>query len=98
MRWDEHRAIEAVDRAIAEIKHAAIDDGKPLEDHPPVDAHEQRRGRLHRAVEALHAARKDISGEEDNGYAGGLRAKALHHVEEAVHLAEEGEAAALAIQ
>ena len=50
---EEQRAIEEIDRAIAEIKNAAIDDGKNLNDHPPVDEHMDRRGRFHRALELL---------------------------------------------
>lgn len=90
MRWDEHFAIEAVDRAIAEIKRAAIDDGKSLEDHPPLDAKEPWAGRLHKAVAALHAARNDVSQEEDNAYAQGLKARAIHHIDEAIRLTEAG--------
>src|SRR5579859_5428022 len=36
VKWDENVAIREIDAAIAELKQAAIDDGKPLEDHPPV--------------------------------------------------------------
>jgi hypothetical protein len=94
MRWDEHEAISSIDRAIQEIKQAAIDDGKDLNDHPPVDAHEPRVGRLHRALAALRSAREDIGREEDNGYANGLKARALHHIDEAIHQTEQGVAAA----
>lgn len=90
MRWDEHFAIEAVDRAIAEIKRAAIDDGKNLEDHPPLDAKEPWAGRLHKAVDALRAARNDVNQEEDNAYAQGLKARAMHHIDEAIRLTEAG--------
>lgn len=38
VKWDENRAIREIDAAIAEIKRASSDDGKPLADHPPVDA------------------------------------------------------------
>ena len=50
MKWDEHHALEAVDRAINDIKKAAIDDGKNLQDHPAVDTQEPRAGRLHKAL------------------------------------------------
>ncbi len=90
MKWDEHHAIEAVDHAIGEIKRAAIDDGKNLDDHPAIDAHEPRSGRLHRALSALQAARRDVSEEEDNAFANGLRARGLHDIDEAIRFAEEG--------
>ncbi len=94
MKWDEHGAVEAIDRAIAAIKQAAIDDGKNLDDHPALDAHEPRAGRLHKALAALRAAREDMSKEEDNAFANGLRARGLHEVDEAVRFTEQGIAAA----
>ena len=90
MKWDERGAIEAIDRAIANIKQAAIDDGKPLQDHPPVDAREGRAGRLHRALAALQAAKNDIDQEEDNNFANGLRTRGLHDVDEAIRFTEQG--------
>jgi hypothetical protein len=79
----EQRAIEEIDKAIGEIKHAAIDDGKNLNDHPPVDAQMDRKGRFHRAMELLDKARKDISQEEDDPSTHGLRGRATHHIDEA---------------
>jgi D-alanyl-D-alanine carboxypeptidase len=90
MKWDEHRALDAIDHAMAEIKRAAIDDGKSLDDHPPIDAREPRPGRLHRALSALQAARRDVSEEEDNGFANGLKARGLHDIDDAIRFAEEG--------
>ncbi len=90
MKWDERGGVEAIDRAIREIKQAAIDDGKNLEDHPPIDAHELRGGRLHKAAAALRAAREDVSKEEDNGFAGGLRARALHEIDQAIGFTDRG--------
>ena len=90
MKWDEHEAIDAIDRAIGEIKGAAIDDGKNINDHEPLDAREPRRGRLHKALSALRSAQRDVNQEEDNTYAGGLKARAIHHINEAIHLTEQG--------
>ena len=90
MKWDEKEAIGAIDRAIKDIKEAAIDDGKNLEDHPPIDAHERRGGRLHKAIEALQAARGDIDKEEDNAFARGLRGRASHDIDEAIRLSQAG--------
>jgi hypothetical protein len=90
MKWDENEAIAAIDRAIRDLKEASIDDGKNLEEHPPVDAHEPRSGRLHKALAALHAAREDVAKEEDNAYANGLKNRALHDIEEAVRLTDAG--------
>jgi len=93
MRWDEHTAIAEIDAAIREIKEAAIDDGKSLEDHPPVDVRLDWSGQLHRALELLHRAREDVRGEEDNGLARGLRRRALGHIEEAIRFTRQGIAA-----
>jgi hypothetical protein len=90
MKWDEAIAIGAIDRAIADIKQASIDDGKNLEDHPAVDAHEPRIGRLHKSLAALRAALADVNQEEDNGYASGLKARAIRNISEAIRLTEQG--------
>jgi hypothetical protein len=90
MRWDERDAIGDIDRAIDDIKQAAIDDGKNIEDHPPIDEHAPRAGRLHRALDALRAARRDIEHEEDNGGVVGLRDRAVHDIDEAIRRTEEG--------
>src|SRR5579863_6004919 len=50
----EDRAIMEIDKAIGEIKHAAIDDGKDIHDHPPMDVAPDRPGRLHKALELLN--------------------------------------------
>lgn len=90
MKWDEHVAIEHIDRAIAEIKQASIDDGKNLDEHPAVDAKEPRSGRLHKALAALKQARADIEHEEDNAGARGLRSRAVGQIDAAIHATDEG--------
>jgi hypothetical protein len=90
MKWDEHDAVVEIDHAIEEIKRAAIDDGKNLNDHPAIDAREPRAGRLHEALAALRQARADVAQEEDNAFAGGLRNRALHNIDEAIRHTEVG--------
>ena len=80
---EEQRAIDEIDKAIGEIKRASIDDGKDLNDHPPVDAHLGHKGRYHRALELLDKAHNDIAREEDDSWARGLRNRALGHIDEA---------------
>ena len=80
---DEDVAIARIDEAIGDIKRAAIDDGKGLRDHPPVDARLDRKGQLHRAEELLRKVRADIAREEDDPLTRGLRDYAVHHVDEA---------------
>jgi hypothetical protein len=89
-KWDEHTAIKEIDAALREIKDAAIEDGKNLEDHPPVDAKRDYPGRLRRALELLHKAERDCREDEDNGFARGLKKRAIHHIQEAIRLTEEG--------
>jgi hypothetical protein len=84
---DEQESVRQIDAAIGDIKQAALDDGKNLADHPPVDEYPDRRGRIHEAVKFLQKARDDISHEEDNGYANGLRDRAIGHIDGAIHAA-----------
>jgi hypothetical protein len=89
-RWDERAAIDAVDRAMHEIKIAAIDDGKDLSDRQPPDTTTPRRGRLRRALASLRAARHDIITPETNPNVLSLRERATHHIDEAIRLTESG--------
>jgi hypothetical protein len=89
LREQEKKAIHEIDDAIGEIKKAAIEDGKDLNDHPPVDAHLEWGGRLRRALELLDKAHNDIAHEEDNGFAQGLQARALEHIDKAHHHVKE---------
>jgi hypothetical protein len=82
---EEENAIAQIDKAIGEIKHAAIMDGKNIQDHMPVDAHMVRDGRLHKALELLDKAKQDVSGEEDQPDTQGLQLRVLHHIEAAHH-------------
>ena len=81
---DEVEAVRRIDAAIGEIKHASIEDGKNLEDHPPVDELPQRPGRLHAALDFLRKARQDISHDEDNRFAQGLQMRAYDHIDGAI--------------
>jgi len=81
---DEVEAVHQIDAAINDIKQAAIDDGKNLNDHPPTDAHFDNRGRIHEALRLLRQARSDVAREEDNGYAHGLRDRAVGHIDGAI--------------
>lgn len=90
VRWDEGRAVADIDAAIGKIKQAAVDDGKDVSDHPPVDAREPRVGRLHKALAALEAAHADVNREEDNAFAQGLKSRALVDIDAAAMRTREG--------
>jgi hypothetical protein len=81
---DEVTAVQQIDAAIGEIKKASIDDGKNVNDHPPVDERNDHDGRLHEAVDFLGKARYDISGDEDNTFAQGLQSRAYNHIDQAI--------------
>jgi hypothetical protein len=89
LREQEKKAIHEINDDIAEIKKAAIDDGKDINDHVPVDTHMDWSGRLHRAVELLNKAHNDVAQEEDNAFAQGLQQRALEHIDKAHHHVEE---------
>jgi hypothetical protein len=81
---DESEAVRQIDAAINDIKKAAFDDGKNLNDHPPLDEHPDHRGRIHEALKFMKKARADIAREEDNAYSGGLRNRAIGHIDAAI--------------
>jgi hypothetical protein len=85
----ESEAIGEIDHAIGELKRAAIDDGKSLQDHPRADVPNDYRGRLHKAAELLRKVHADTYREEDNPNAVGLRDRALGHVDAALRATEQ---------
>ena len=78
-------AITRIDETINEIKKAAIDDGKDVHDHPPVDEKLAHNGRLHEAESLLKKVHSDIAREEDDPLTKGLQKRAIQHLDEAIH-------------
>jgi len=89
---DEDVGIREIDAAIDELKRAAIDDGKDINDHPNVDVREHG-SRLLKAIETLKKARGDVDHEEDNPEARGLRHRIHEHIDRAIDAAERAHAA-----
>jgi Asp-tRNA(Asn)/Glu-tRNA(Gln) amidotransferase A subunit family amidase len=85
---ESQQAIDEIDAAIHEIKIAAIEDGKDLRDHAFIDAHITPSNRFHKAREAGDAAWHDLDREEDNGFAHGLKRRAMDHIEKANHIVD----------
>jgi hypothetical protein len=81
-------AVTEIDAAINEIKHAAIDDGKDIHDHPRMDAPADHPGRLHKALELLRKVHSDVAREEDDPMTRGLRNRAVGHIDGAIHATE----------
>ena len=86
---DERAAVEEIDRAISEIKKAAIDDGKNINDHVHVDANRPWAGRLHDAHDLLSKAHHDVAQEEDNPTTRGLRDRVLSHIDKASYFVDK---------
>jgi hypothetical protein len=89
-RWDEHIAIRHTEAAIREITYAAISDGKNIDDHPAADTAGDFGGRLHRALDALRAAKAACAKQEDNGSIRGMRDRAIRNIDMAIAATEEG--------
>jgi hypothetical protein len=82
---EEVHAIDHIDKAIGEIKQAAIMDGKNIQDHMAIDTHLGRHERFVKALELLDKAQHDVSGEEDQPGTMGLQQRVIRHIEEARH-------------
>ena len=83
-------AITRIDQTIRELRRAAIDDGKNVNQPVGADVPGDRPGRLHKAEELLAQARADVAREEDDPMARGLRDRGVQHIDEAMrqtHLA-----------
>ena len=80
---DQRAAVEEIDRAIAEAKAAAIDDGRNPDAHPPIEARMGWEGRFRKAMELLDSAQRNLSFEEDNRAAGAWRNAAVRNVQNA---------------
>ena len=81
---NEKYAIEGIDAAMQVLRDAAINDGKSLSDHPPLDSGWSRTDRLHRAYDLLASAARDIDQRESDNFANGLKHRALHHIGDAM--------------
>jgi hypothetical protein len=80
---DQRAAVDEIDHAINEAKRAAIDDGKNIDNHPPIDRGLGWEGRFRKAMELLDSASRDLSFEEDNRNAAAWRGAAMRNVQNA---------------
>lgn len=85
LRHEEKEAIHQINDAIDDIKKAAREDGKDLDEHPPVDVDLDYGGRLHRAMELLNKAHQDLERVEDNPEARDLQQRSFEHIDKARH-------------
>jgi hypothetical protein len=80
----EMNALNEINAAINDIKHASIDDGKNIEDHPPLDEVNDHKGRLHEAHDFLKKAHQDVNQEEDDPFSRGLKFRSIKHINAAM--------------
>jgi len=80
---DQRAAVDEIDRAIADARQAAIDDGRNPDAHPPVDMRMGWEGRFRKAMELLDSAQRDISAERDYGPGAAWQASALRNIQNA---------------
>ena len=94
VKHDDDMAIQEIDAAINQIKQAAIDDGKGLNDPFPIDTSVSPQGRFKKADELLFAAHNDLAKAEDVPASRGLRNGALMHVDRAHNIVKKAESTA----
>lgn len=82
-------AVTNIDKAIDDIHSAAIDDGKDLHDHPPIDTSVKHKRRLIKALDLLKSAHRDLSFDEDDKKALGWRRRAIKHVDDAINATKQ---------
>ena len=86
---DETGAVVEISAAIDNIKQAAYDDNKNPNGFRRPDAILDYRGRLHRALDLLNSAHRELAQEEDNASVLDLRDSAVGHVEQAAQLVKK---------
>jgi len=86
----ERHALKETHAAYQELKDAAIMDDKNIDDQPPPQTNfYDHRGRLHHALDLLREAHNDVTGEEEDPAALGLRHRALKHIDEAAQATDD---------
>jgi len=81
---EEQAAENQINDAIRDLKQAAIDDGRPIDDHPRMQEAQDRGGRLHAALDYLNKARNDVARETDMGFGHGIHDRTFKHIDEAI--------------
>jgi hypothetical protein len=85
---ERHHAVEEINKAISEIKHAAWDDGKNTQFAPPSQGVADGFAPMHEAIRWLDAARNHVMSGPDQPANQGLRERAMIHIDEAHHAIE----------
>jgi hypothetical protein len=90
---EEKTAMHSIEVAVAVIINADIDDGHYFGQHPEpgVDNIDiaGKEARIERAAELLRKARTDVRHDDDDAFHGGLKAKTIAYIEEAMRSTEK---------
>lgn len=85
IRNDTQAAVAAIDRAMTTVKQAAREDGKNLDHTPDIDRDKDTRsGQLHKALDDLKSAKRNVDMSEDNAEVKELRRRALNQINDAI--------------
>ena len=87
-RREDVRAIAEIDAALELVKHASIDDGKALSNHPPVDLGMSPKDRLKQANSWIWKAHLDLEHAADVEQERGLRERVLRRVDQAHYIVD----------
>ena len=91
---ERHHAVDEINKAIEEVKHAAWDDGKNTQFAPPAQGVTTGWAPIHQALHWLAEAKGHVAEGVDAPQNAGLRDKALFHITEAErivnHIRESG--------
>jgi hypothetical protein len=82
---ERHHAVDEINKAIEEIKHAAWDDGKNTQFAPPAHGVTDPWAPLHQAIHWLDEAHARVSEGVDQPENRGLRDRAILHIDQARH-------------
>lgn len=80
---DELLVRDEINAAIGDLRHAAWQDGKPMQWQPPPDAPLPRAGRLHATLDLLNKAHADVAREEDDPRSRSYQQQGLAHIDAA---------------
>ncbi len=90
---ERRHAVEEINKAIEEIKHAAWDDGKNTQFAPPAQGVTTGWAPMHQASKWMVQARTHVAEGVDTPQNQGLRDRAIFHVDKALRIIQSLEAA-----
>ena len=89
VRQQDTQAVAEIDAAIHEIKAASYDDGRGINDHPPMEPNLGWHDRFQRAEDRLSRAQDNLRKVQDVNAAMQMRNRALSHVFNAKQIVDQ---------